>query len=105
MAYVTCTARIRQARDDLKYHPDMRPHDTSEDAHRAQIEVYRRMSPQARLRVGFELSAFGRQLLKDGIRSRHPEYTEHEAEMATRRVWLGPELFHQAYPDAPELAP
>lgn len=89
----------------LEYHPGMRPLDTSEDAHLAQLEAYRRMSPAARLRVAFELSALGRQLLKDGIRHRHPEYAEDEVEMATRRVWLGPELFHEAYPEAPELSP
>jgi len=83
----------------------MRAADTSEDAFRAQIDAYRRMSPDARLRAGLELTEMSRRLLADGIRRRHPEYTEDQVRMAFLRHWLGPELFRKAYPGLPELDP
>ncbi|MGH9382066.1 MAG: hypothetical protein ACRD2Z_15840 [Thermoanaerobaculia bacterium] len=79
--------------------------DTSEAAASAQLEVYRRMSPAARLRVGLELTATSRRLLGDGIRRRHPEYDDEHVRLAFLRLWLGPELFRAAYPGLPELEP
>ncbi len=79
--------------------------DTSEAAGRQQLEAYRRMSSEARLRAAMELTRMSRQLLASGIRARHPEYTEEQVRLATIRVWLTPEVFRLAYPDAPELQP
>ena len=83
----------------------MRALDTSQDAASAQLAAYRRMTPEARLRVGLELTAMARRLLADGVRKRHPEYDEDQVRLASIRVWLGPELFRTAYPDSPELDP
>ncbi len=44
-----------------------------------------------------------RQLLASGIRARHPEYTDEQVRLAAIRIWLSPEVFRLAYPDAPEL--
>lgn len=79
--------------------------DTSDDAASVQIEVYRRMTPGARLRLGLELTEMSRHLLKDGIRRRHPEYGDEEVRLASIRLWLGPELFRTAYPETCELEP
>lgn len=79
--------------------------DTSEEAMAAQLEVYRRMTPEARLQVALELTEMSRQLLADGIRARHPEYSEEQVRLAMIRVWLTPELYRQAYAGYPELAP
>jgi hypothetical protein len=79
--------------------------DTSEAAAAVQLGVYRRMTPDARLRAACELGMVGRQLLEEGIRRRHPEYSAAEVRWATIRAWLTPALFREAYPDGPELDP
>ncbi|MFH1176358.1 MAG: hypothetical protein V1750_03040 [Acidobacteriota bacterium] len=79
--------------------------DTSRAAASAQIEAYRRMAPEARLRVGLELTRMARGLLTAGIRKRHPEYDENQVRLAAIRLWIGSELFRQAYPEERELAP
>lgn len=83
----------------------MRPLDTTDEAWAIQLEIYRHMPPAERLRIGLELSAMSRRLLRDGIRRRHPEYTDREVELATIRALLPRELFHAAYPGIPELPP
>lgn len=52
--------------------------DTSQEAASVQLEVYRRMTPAERLRVGLELTQMSRDLLSQGIRSRHPAYSNDE---------------------------
>jgi hypothetical protein len=81
------------------------PRDTSEEAARVQLEVYRRMAPEERLRVGLELTQMSRDLVAQGIRARHPEYADGDVRWALIRLWLGPELFAQAYPHGPEIDP
>jgi hypothetical protein len=79
--------------------------DTTPEASALQLAAYRRMSPEARLRVGLELTEMSRQLLVAGIRRRHPEYDDSDVRLAFLRLWLGPELFRRAYARQPELAP
>ncbi len=83
----------------------MIPRDTSEEAAAAQLEVYRRMTPEARLQVALELTEMSRQLPADGIRARHPEYSDEQVRLAMIRVWLTPELYRQAYAGYRELDP
>lgn len=83
----------------------MAARDTSPEAEAIQLEAYRRMSPAARLRAGLELTAMSRKLLSDGIRRRHPGYSEEQVHLALLRLWLGPDLFGKAYPTQPELDP
>jgi hypothetical protein len=63
------------------------------------------MTPEARLRVGLELTEMARRLLTAGIRRRHPEYDDDQVRLASIRLWLGPDLFRTAYPDRPEIEP
>lgn len=79
--------------------------DTSAEAASVQLDVYRRMSPVARLRVGLELTAMSRRLLADGVRRRHPEYSDEQVRLAFLRLWLGADLFRAAYAGKPELEP
>lgn len=79
--------------------------DTSREAAEVQLDVYRRMAPGARLRVGLELTELSRRLLEDGVRRRHPEYSDAQVRLAFLRLWLGAELFRQAYADQAELEP
>jgi hypothetical protein len=83
----------------------MRPADTDPEAHEVQLEIYRRMGPSRRLEAGIRMSEEVRALTADGIRSRHPEYSEAEVRFALARMMLGDELFSRAWPDAPLLDP
>jgi hypothetical protein len=46
--------------------------------HRQYLDVIRRMTPEQRLLKAFELSAFTKRLLLDGLRQRFPQLTEDE---------------------------
>ena len=79
--------------------------DTTPEMQAIQIEIYRKMAPEARLAAAFELSAMSRRLLSEGVRRRHPAYSEEEVRVATIRLWLGDDDFRRAYPDAPMVEP
>ncbi len=83
----------------------MRSADTSEEAARIQLEIYRRMPPGRRLELAFELSALSRRLVFEGIRQRHPDYTDEQVRLSGFRLLLGHDLFRAAYPGSPELTP
>jgi hypothetical protein len=83
----------------------MRSLDTSLEAASVQLEAYRCMTPQARLRAALELTEVARSLLTAGVRKRHPEYDEDQVRMASIRLWLGHDQFRAAYPHEPELEP
>ncbi|MBI3929654.1 MAG: hypothetical protein HY319_29200 [Armatimonadetes bacterium] len=83
----------------------MIPPDTSPEAHRAQIEAYRRMTPGRRTELAFQMSYLVRETARAGIRSRHPDYSETEVEMALRRLILGHDLFGAAHPEGPLREP
>lgn len=75
------------------------PADTTLEAARVQMEVFRRMTPARRLQLAFDMSHSLRRVVASGIRSRHPEYTEEQvAVAAAARLALGDDLFRKAYP-------
>lgn len=83
----------------------MRAKDTTPEAHEIQLEAYRRMTGEQRVAIGLELTRVSRELLKEGIRRRHPGYSAEEVRWGLIRIWLGPELFARVYPDAPQVDP
>jgi hypothetical protein len=83
----------------------MRPLDTTPDAHEAQLAVLRRMSLDERMSIVLEMMDEGFELVKDGIRMRHPEYEERYVFLAMVRLLHGDELFAKAWPGEPLLAP
>jgi hypothetical protein len=74
------------------------PADTSLDAIRVQHEVYRRMAPERRWELVFQMNEWARELSAAGVRARHPEYTDRQVKLAVIRLTLGEELFRKAYP-------
>ena len=67
--------------------------DTSVEIRRRQLDAYRAMTPEARLRLAAEMSADVRSLARSGIRARGltdvpPDLVETEL----ARILLGPEL-------------
>jgi hypothetical protein len=83
----------------------MRPLDTSPDAEKVQIEIFRRMEPQNRLRSAAYLAEVCRTLLAEGIRRRHPNYNEEQIRLAVIRCLIPEHLFLRAYPDAHDILP
>ena len=83
----------------------MRPADTDEEAHAAQIAFYRRIGGEQRLALAIRMSEEVRAVTADGIRARHPEYTENDVQLALHRLMLGDELFQAAWPAAELRAP
>lgn len=61
----------------------MRPLDTSPDAARRQLEVWRNKSRTERLRLTLDMSELVRECAKSRIRKRNPEWSERQV---TRRL-------------------
>ncbi|MCC6129671.1 MAG: hypothetical protein IT186_07050 [Acidobacteria bacterium] len=77
---------------------EIRPRDTSEEAWNVYCSVIAAMTPAKRVEMAFEMSEWGRELARTGIRTRHPEYSESQIELALFRLLYGDDLFHQVYP-------
>ena len=50
--------------------------DTSPEARARQVQILRAMSGEDRVQLAYEMSMFMRDLMKEGIRSSHPDWTE-----------------------------
>ena len=83
----------------------IRPLDTSEEADKVQIDVYRRMTPERRLQLAVESSQTSLKLLEAGVRFRHPDYSDDVVRLAVIRLKLGDELFRAAYPEHAHIIP
>jgi uncharacterized circularly permuted ATP-grasp superfamily protein len=64
--------------------------------------VYRgvmdRLGFDGRSQLAMKLSAMVRQLSEEGVRSRHPEYSERQVKLAAIKLAIGRELFARVYP-------
>ena len=69
--------------------------DTTLDAHRKQIEILRKMSPEKRALISFELSDNVRQIAIAGIRKMHPEFNETQITRELLRRLVGDELLQK----------
>jgi hypothetical protein len=74
------------------------PADTSLEAARVQLEVYRRMPGARRLELAIAMCNTLRRVAADGVRFRHPEYDDDKVILAVARLTLGDALFRRAYP-------
>jgi hypothetical protein len=63
--------------------------DTTPRAAAIQLELYRRADPATRAQIAVDLSEAVRQTTLDGIRRRHPEYSEREVSAAFLRLVYG----------------
>ncbi len=69
----------------------MHLHDTDPEVRRRQLAVYAAMTPDERIALSFQMSEAMRSITIEGIRARHPELTQGEAEAAYVRL-LHPHL-------------
>jgi hypothetical protein len=68
--------------------------DTDPAVRRRQLEAYRRMTPQQRVELAFQMSEDLRAISLAGIRARHPELDEAAVAEELVRI-LHPELRHR----------
>ena len=71
------------------------PSDTTLEAARKEFEVLRKLGPQVRARMAFELSDNLRDRVKAGIRHRHPDFGEEEVKLEVLRLMIGNKLYKQ----------
>ena len=81
------------------------PRDTSPEAARIEAEIYRRMSPEKRLHLAFQMNDVLRALVAAGVRDRHPDYTDRQVQLAVARIYLGDKLFREAFASELEQLP
>jgi hypothetical protein len=70
----------------------MLPRDTHPAAYQVQIAAYRALSPEQRAEIAAELTQVARAMAREGIRLRHPSYTEEEVHQALLHLLYGREL-------------
>jgi hypothetical protein len=68
----------------------MIPRDTSPKAYAAQLEAYRRMTPDESIQIAMELSDTVRGLALDRLRKAHPDWSD-------RQLYL--QLVREIYPE------
>ncbi len=71
--------------------------DTTDDALREHIKGLRRLGISGRAAMTFELSDNLRQIVKDGVRYRHPDWDEAQVTREALRIVLGDHLFNEAF--------
>jgi hypothetical protein len=72
--------------------------DTLPEAARVHLQVLKRLGPEGRARMTFDLSDSLRELLATGVRMRHPEYDSRQVRLAVTRLAIGEQLFRAAFP-------
>lgn len=83
----------------------MKADDTSREAHEVQLRIWERMGPSGRIALALRMSEDLREVSREGIQRRHPEYSPEEVELALRAMLWGPDLFRRAYPGVAILEP
>ncbi len=78
----------------------MRSRDTSSEARQVQQSLYRRMGPDRRVEIAFEMSEHARALSVAGIRERDRTLSPGAARRAMLRRLLGEKLFDRAWPSS-----
>ncbi len=79
----------------------MRPFDTSAEAHAFQMAAYRRMSPEERSELALRMSDDVRRIAAEGIKQRHPHYSEREVRRALVALLYGKEAAAKVWPGEP----
>jgi len=73
------------------------PKDTSREAFRKQVEVLRDLGTSGRAAMTLEFSRDLRQIVKDGVRHRHPDWDEARIQQEVLRIVLGDRLYNEVF--------
>jgi len=71
------------------------PADTTVEAAIKELEILRRLGPEARLKMAFEMSDNLRQIVEDGVTHRHPDFDEKKVKLEVLRLMIGDKLYRQ----------
>ena len=71
--------------------------DTHPEIERILIEGYRRMSPERKCRIVWDLTATTRQLATARIRQQHPDASARELALRLASLWIDPETMVRAF--------
>lgn len=71
------------------------PADTTIEAARKESEVLRKLGPEVRARMAFELSDNLHGLIEAGVRHRHADFTEKQVRLEVLRLMIGERLYKQ----------
>lgn len=88
---------------DLAHRTAILSRDTSIDAERRQIEVWRCMSPAEKAEIVSQATSDVLTLAMSGIRQRHPGASERDCFLRLAELQLGPALVRVVYPDAAQV--
>ena len=73
--------------------------DTSKEANKVLIDIYRRMSVADKVKHIFEAYQTGKLLAMAGLRQLHPQATENQIWYLWAKQHLGEKLFNEVYGD------
>jgi hypothetical protein len=79
--------------------------DTSPEAHELQLRLYRSMAPERRSELALRMSDDIRRIAEEGIKRRHPEYSERDVRRALVVLLYGREAASKVWPGAAVPAP
>ena len=77
----------------------MIPADTTLEAARKQFEILRRLGPEARLKIAFEMSDNLRRIVESGVRKRHPDWDEETLRHRILYLMIGKRLYREVFGD------
>jgi hypothetical protein len=83
----------------------MRARDTTAAAAEMQRAVLRKLSMEQRMLIAASMSDDARQLTRDGIRMRHPDYDDRQVFLAFVRLLHGDDTYSKVWPGEPLLSP
>jgi hypothetical protein len=83
----------------------MRPFDTSPEAHAFQVRGYRRMDAGQKAELVAELSEAVRDVAREGIRQRHPGYSDDDVKRALVVLLYGRETERRLWPNDEQREP
>ncbi|MEO0185464.1 MAG: hypothetical protein ABIL22_08460 [candidate division WOR-3 bacterium] len=71
--------------------------DTDQFSEEQQIKIFKKIPGEVKLSMSLDLTRTAIELLKTGIKQRHPEYSDNEIENALKRLLLTDELYEKVY--------
>lgn len=74
--------------------------DTTAEAQARQDDLFRAMTPERRVAMVVEMSEAVFRIAEEGIRLRHPNYTDEQVRLTGIRLRIGDDLFMAAFPKA-----
>jgi len=80
----------------------MNRRDTTEDARKVLVDIYRRMPPSVKFKQIFEAYQTGKMLAMSGLRLLYPQASEKQIWYLWAKRHLGEELFKKVYGTVPD---